>query len=357
MKIHNFGAGPCILPQTVLEQAAQGVLNLDGSGLSVLEISHRGKQFTAIMEETLSLTRELLSVSDDYEVLFIQGGASMQFAMVPMNLLPEGGRAAYLDTGVWSSKAIKEAGIFGKAVVAASSKEQGYSFIPREYTVPEDAAYFHITTNNTIYGSELHVEINSEVPVVADMSSNIFSKPLDVGRYGLIYAGAQKNMGPAGVTMVIVRKDLIGKSGRKLPSMMDYKVYAENQSLYNTPPVFAIYTSLLNLRWLKAEGGVVEMDSRSARKAALMYAEIDRNPLFYGTVARQDRSRMNAVFHAVDGAVEQAFADFVSARGIHGLKGHRLAGGFRASMYNALPLESVQYLVGVMQDFEKNHTF
>lgn len=355
MHIHNFGAGPCILPKTVFEQAAQGILNLDGSGLSVLEISHRGKQFTAIIEEAGHLTRELLSIPSEYEVLYMQGGASQQFAQVPMNLLPEGAKAAYLDTGVWSSKAMKEAKIFGEVVVAASSKDQGYSFIPEEYRIPSDAAYFHITTNNTIYGSELHTEVASPVPVVADMSSNIFSKPIDVSRYGLIYAGAQKNMGPAGVTMVIVHKSLIGKSGRKIPATLDYQVYADNSSLYNTPPVFAIYTSMLNLRWLKSEGGVEEMDKRSNEKAAMIYAEIDRNSLFYGTVARQNRSRMNAVFHAVDGAVEKAFAEFSAARGIHGIKGHRLAGGFRASMYNALPIESVKYLVGLMQEFEETY--
>lgn len=349
MKIHNFGAGPCILPASVFEQAAKAVIDLDNSGLSILEISHRSSAFDAILAESKALVKELLHLEDDFEILFLQGGASLQFGMVPMNLLPEGGKAAYLDTGVWSTKAIQEAQLFGNVEVVASSKADRYASIPKDYQIPEDAVYFHITTNNTIYGTELFEIPSSPVSLVADMSSDIFSREIDVNAFDLIYAGAQKNMGPAGATLVIIRKHLLGKSVRKLSSMLDYTIHAKNDSLYNTPPVFPIYVSMLNLRWLKAIGGVAEMEKINQKKAELLYAEIDRNSQFYGNVAVEDRSRMNVTFTAIDTEAEQKFLLLCKENGIHGIKGHRLSGGFRASMYNALPLESVEHLVKVMQ--------
>jgi len=352
MKIHNFGAGPCILPQSVFQQAAQAVLDLDHSGLSILEISHRSAAFDGILAETKALVKELLGVPDGYHILFLQGGASLQFGMVPMNLLPEAGMAAYLDTGVWSKKAIKEAKLFGKVEVVASSSDRNYSYVPKSFDVPADASYFHITTNNTIYGTELFEVPEITVPLVADMSSDIFSRAINVADFDLIYAGAQKNMGPAGATLVIIKEELLGKSGRQLPSMLDFAVHVKNDSLYNTPPVFAIYTSMLNLRWLKEQGGVPAMEALNKQKAETLYAEIDRNPLFTGNVAVEDRSRMNITFTAIDAETEQAFLTLCKESGIHGLKGHRLSGGFRASMYNALPLESVEYLVAQMQAFK-----
>jgi phosphoserine aminotransferase len=352
MKVHNFGAGPCILPQSVFSQAAAAVIELDDSGLSILEISHRSSAFEAILAEAKSLVKELLKVPDGYHILFLQGGASLQFSMVPMNLLPENGRAAYLDTGVWSTKAIQEAKLFGEVHVVASSADRNYTYIPRHYEVPEDAAYFHITTNNTIYGTEMFHVPDSPVPLVADMSSDIFSREIATSAFDLIYAGAQKNMGPAGATLVIIKDELLSRAQKKLPSMLDFSVHAKNDSLYNTPPVFSIYASMLNLRWLKAQGGVKAMEVLNQKKAELLYAEIDRNPLFKGNVDAADRSRMNVTFTAVDGVVEKAFLNLCKERGLHGLKGHRLSGGFRASMYNALPLESVAHLVTVMQELE-----
>jgi phosphoserine aminotransferase len=352
MKIHNFGAGPCILPQSVFQQAAQAVLDLDHSGLSILEISHRSAAFDAILAETKSLVKELLGVPEGYHILFLQGGASLQFSMVPMNLLPEHGSAAYLDTGVWSTKAIQEAKLFGQVHVVASSADQNYSYIPKSFKVPSDAAYLHITTNNTIYGTEMFQVPEVTVPLVADMSSDIFSRQINVADFDLIYAGAQKNMGPAGATLVVIKDELLGKAGRKLPSMLDFAVHVKNDSLYNTPPVFAIYTSMLNLRWLKEQGGVSAMESLNKQKADILYPEIDRNSLFTGNVATEDRSRMNITFTAIDPETEKAFMSICKESGIHGIKGHRLSGGFRASMYNALPLESVEYLVAQMKAFE-----
>jgi phosphoserine aminotransferase len=353
MKKHNFGAGPSILPQEVFEQSAQACLDYNGIGLSLLEISHRSKEFEAILEETLSLTRELLRIPSNYTVLLIQGGANMQFAMVPYNLLNENETAAYLDTGVWASKAEEEARLYGTTTIVASSKASHYTYIPKDFEVPAGAAYLHVTSNNTIYGTEIFEDKAYAVPVVADMSSDIFSRPVDISKYGLIYAGAQKNLGSAGITMVIIREDLLNRATRKKSKMLDYSIYAKNNSLYNTPPVFAIYTCLLTLRWLKKLGGLAEMEQRNKAKAELLYHEIDRNPLFKGHAVPEDRSRMNINFVAHHAEDEALFLEFVKPYNIHGIKGYRTVGGFRASCYNALPIESVQVLVQAMQDFEK----
>lgn len=352
---HNFGAGPCILPHEVFKQASQGVLEFGDTGLSILEISHRSSAFEAVVDETLKLVKELLDVPAGYSVLLLQGGASLQFAMAPMNLLGEGQSAAYLDTGVWSSKAIKEARILGEVQVVASSKDQNYNYIPKGFNIPSDAAYFHCTSNNTIYGTELHQFPKSPVPVVCDMSSDIFSRKINVADFGLIYAGAQKNMGPAGLTLVIVKDDLLGKSGRKLPSMLDYQVHIDGGSMYNTPPVFSIYVSMLNLQWLKSKGGVSEIEKENIAKAHVLYQEIDRNPLFKGTCAVEDRSRMNVCFVMENPELEKAFAKLVDEREIIGISGHRSVGGFRASIYNALPITSVHALVDAMQAFAEKH--
>lgn len=349
---HNFGAGPGILPQEVLLEASQGVLDFNKSGLSILEISHRSADFEAVLAEAISLVRELLEVPEGYQILFLQGGASAQFSMLPFNLLDESNKAAYLDTGVWAAKAIKESKIFGETIVVASSKATNYNTIPEQYSIPDDAAYFHITSNNTIYGTELLTYPNSPVPMVADMSSDIFSHAIDVSKFGIIYAGAQKNMGPAGTTLVIVKEEILGKLSRKIPSMLDYKAHIEGGSMYNTPPVFAIYVSMLTLRWLKKKGGVDQIEKENIEKAHRLYAEIDRNPLFVGTADSKYRSRMNVCFVTNDPAHEKPFLDFVKAKGIIGLKGHRSVGGFRASIYNALPVSSVEVLIGAMKEFE-----
>lgn len=352
MKIHNFGAGPCILPQEVFAQAAEGVLNLNQTGLSILEISHRSADFDKILLETKSLVKELLNVPEDYQILFLQGGASMQFSMLPMNFLAENAKASYLDTGVWSEKAIKEAKLFGGVEIIASSKDKNYSYIPTSFEIPTDAAYFHITTNNTIYGTEIFEEFESSAPLVADMSSDIFSRKIDVSKYALIYAGMQKNIGPAGATLVIVKNDFLAKQVRKVPSMLDYALQAKNDSLYNTPPVFSIYVSMLNLQWLKKNGGVAAIEEVNIEKARILYNEIDRHPLFKGNVHPEFRSRMNITFSAINEEVEKRFMSLCKEKGIHGIKGHRLSGGFRASTYNALPLSSVEYLVETMKGFQ-----
>ncbi|SEM94752.1 phosphoserine aminotransferase apoenzyme [bacterium A37T11] len=351
---HNFGAGPCILPQEVFAQAAEAVLNFNGTGLSILEISHRSKEFEAVITEAEQLVRELLKVPAGHSVLFLQGGASQQFAQVPMNLLPEGGKAAYLDSGVWASKAIKEAKKMGNIEVVASSKDANYTYIPKEYTIPSDAAYFHYTTNNTIYGTELFETPVSPVPLVSDMSSDIFSRVIDVADFGLIYAGAQKNLGPAGLTLVIVEDDLLGKTGRNLPAIFDFKEHAAAHSLYHTPPVFSIYVAMLNLRWLKAKGGIAAIEQENIVKARTLYEEIERNSLFKTTAVPADRSRMNVNFVPAKPEVEAAFLDLAKERGLVGLKGHRSVGGFRASLYNALPITSVNALVDAMQEFEES---
>lgn len=352
---HNFGAGPCILPQEVFKQAAQAVLEFSDTGLSILEISHRTSAFEAVVDETVRLVKELLEVPAGYSVLLLQGGASLQFAMVPMNLLGEGQTAAYLDTGMWASKAIKEAKMVGNVNVVASSKDQNYSYIPKGFTIPDDAAYFHCTSNNTIFGTELHQFPESKVPVVCDMSSDIFSRQINVADFGLIYAGAQKNMGPAGLTVVIVKDDLLGKTGRKLPSMLDYKIHIDGGSMYNTPPVFSIYVSMLNLQWLRSKGGVGQIEQENIAKARVLYEEIDRNPLFKGTCAVEDRSRMNVCFVMENPELEKAFGKFAAERDIVGISGHRSVGGFRASIYNALPITSVHTLIDTMQEFAEKH--
>lgn len=347
MKKHNFGAGPGILPETVLQQAAAAVLNFNNTGLSILEISHRSKEFEAVMEHARALVKELLNVPEGYEVLFLHGGASTQFAMVPWNLLKT--KAAYVETGVWASKAIKEAKMLGEVNIVASSADKNFSYIPKGYEIPTDIDYLHITSNNTIYGSEMHAFPECPVPLVCDMSSDIFSRPVDVSKFGLIYAGAQKNMGPAGATLVIVKKELLGKTGRKISSMLDYQVHIDGESMYNTPPAYAVYVCMLTLEWLKNLGGVSAIDKLNQEKADYFYNALDRMPAFKGTIAKEDRSRMNACFLINDSSKEEAFLQKAKEAGIVGIKGHRLSGGFRASLYNALPLESVKVLVGVME--------
>lgn len=354
MQKHNFGAGPGILPQEVIKKAAEAVVDWDGIGLSILEVSHRTEKFEGVIDEACALVKELLGVGDDYAVVFLQGGASTQFIQVPQNLLNDNETAAYLETGVWANKAIKEAKAFGNVNIVASSKEDNFSHIPKNYTVPADAKYFHVTSNNTIYGTQLHSFPHSPVPLICDMSSDIFSRPVDGKKFDLIYAGAQKNMGPAGSTLVVVKKSMLGKITRKLPSMYDYQIHIEGGSMYNTPPVFAIYVSLLTLRWIKSIG-LKAMGERNTAKANLLYSEIDRNSLFKGTCATEDRSQMNVCFVMHNPDQEKAFLKMAEDAGCIGLKGHRSVGGFRASLYNALPIESVQVLVDVMKAFEKAH--
>lgn len=349
---HNFGAGPCILPQEVFQEASQAVLNFNNTGLSILEISHRSKEFEEVIVETERLVRELLNVPQNYSILFLQGGASQQFAMVPLNLLPEGGKAAYLDTGVWATKAMKEAKRLGTVDIVASSSDQNYNYIPKEFEIPADAAYFHYTSNNTIYGTEVFAKPETNIPTVVDMSSDIFSREINVREFDLIYAGAQKNMGPAGVTLVIVRDEILGKSGRTLPTILDYESHIKASSLYNTPPVFSIYVSMLNLRWLKAKGGISVMEQENIIKARTLYDEIERNPLFKGTASVEDRSRMNVTFVMNNPDHEAEFLSLAKERNLVGIKGHRSVGGFRASIYNALTLSSVNALVDAMKEFE-----
>jgi phosphoserine aminotransferase len=351
---HNFGAGPCILPQEVFKQASSAVLDFK-DGLSILEISHRSPEFEEVIAETVKLVKELLNVPQGYSVLLLQGGASLQFAMVPMNLLPQGQTAAYLETGVWANKAIKEVKNFGSANVVASAKEANFTFIPKDYEIPADSAYFHFTSNNTIYGTEMFTLPVTKVPVVCDMSSDIMSREIEVSNYDLIYAGAQKNIGPAGLTLVIVKDEILGKTGRSIPSMLDYKVHIDGGSMYNTPPVFSIYVAMLNLRWLKSKGGVAEIEKENKAKAHALYTEIDRNTLFKGTCAVEDRSRMNVCFVMENPELEKQFAKFADDNGFEGLNGHRSVGGFRASIYNALPITSVHALIDLMQTFEEKY--
>ncbi|NLJ19661.1 MAG: 3-phosphoserine/phosphohydroxythreonine transaminase [Bacteroidales bacterium] len=355
MKKHNFNAGPSVLPREVIEKTAQAVLDFNGSGLSILEISHRSKDFQAVMDEAIALFKELLEIPSGYSVVFLGGGASLQFCMVPFNLLEK--KAAYLLTGTWASKAYKEAKGFGEVVEVASSKDANFSYIPKNYVIPTDVDYFHITTNNTIFGTEILTDIDSPVPLVADMSSDIFSRPVDVSKYGVIYGGAQKNLGPAGLAFAIVKEELLGKVSRHIPTMLDYRIHIENGSMFNTPPVLPIYSALETLRWLKANGGLVAMEKKNIAKAELLYNEIDRNKLFVGTAAKEDRSRMNICFVMKPEyqELEAEFLKFASDRGMVGIKGHRSVGGYRASIYNALPIESVQALIDCMQEFEKLH--
>ena len=356
MKKHNFSAGPSILPRVAVENAAQAVLDLNGIGLSVLEISHRTKDFEDVLNEAISLFKELLHIPEGYSVLFLGGGASMQFCMVPFNLLEK--KAGYINTGVWAKKAMKEAKLFGDVVTVASSEDKNFSYIPKEYTIPTDLDYLHITTNNTIFGTEYKTDLDSPVTLVADMSSDILSRPVDVSKYGLIYGGAQKNLGPAGVTFVIVRDDILGKVSRAIPSMLDYRTHVNGNSMFNTPPVFPIYVVRETLKWLKSIGGVPAVQKLNQEKAAILYEEIDRNSMFQGTAAKEDRSLMNVCFVYSEPYKDMditEFVNFAKERGMVGIKGHRLVGGFRASIYNAMPKESVQALVACMQEFEKQY--
>jgi len=353
MKKHNFNPGPAILPNTVVQQAAQAVLDYNGSGLSILEISHRGSEFVSIIEEAISLTKELLGLSDDYHVLFTTGGASTQFFMLAMNLLNEGETAAYTDTGTWANKAIKEAKAYGSIKVIASSKDKNYSFIPKDLSaLPAEARFLHMTSNNTIFGTQIHQWPDLSIPIVSDMSSDLFSKPVPIEKFGLIYAGAQKNAGAAGVTLVILRKDMVRTDlTHHMPPMLDYKTYIAENSLYNTPPVFAIYVTMLTLRWIKTLGGLEAMNKINQAKAKLLYDEIDANPLFRGTVAVEDRSLMNVCFVSENETLENEFAVDAKNAGCVNLKGHRSVGGFRASIYNAMPIGSVQVLVDTMKSY------
>jgi phosphoserine aminotransferase len=356
MKKHNFYAGPSILPQYTIDKTIEGIKDFAGSGLSVLEISHRSKEFVACVNDTRALFKELLEIPAGYQVLFLGGGASLQFAMVPMNMLEK--KAAYLNTGEWASKALKEAKLFGEVVEVASSKEKLFNYIPKNYTIPQDADYFHITTNNTIYGTELKKDLDVRIPLVADMSSDIFSRPVDVSKYSIIYGGAQKNLAPAGLTFVIVREDVLGKVSRPIPSMLDYRVHIKGETMYNTPPVFAIFAAQQTLTWLKNLGGVRAIQKKNIEKAKILYDEIDRNKLFVPTIADpEDRSLMNICFVMAPEykELEKAFAEFAKSKGMLGIEGHRSVGGFRASTYNALPKESVIALVDAMKEFESKN--
>ncbi len=353
MKKHNFYAGPSILSQFTIQKTAEAIIDFAGTGLSVMEISHRSKEFVAVMEEAQALVKELMNVPDGYSVLFLQGGASLQFLMAPYNLLNT--KAAYLNTGTWASKAIKEAKLLGEVIEVASSKDANFNYIPKGYTVPSDVDYFHITSNNTIFGTELLTDPDVPVPMVADMSSDVLSRPVDVSKYDLIYAGAQKNLGPSGATLVIVKNDALGKVSRKIPTILDYKVHIENESMFNTPATVSVYGCLLTLRWLKENGGLAAMEKTNIEKAKILYDEIDRNKMFQATVPNPgDRSRMNVTFVMTPeyAQFEKEFDTFSTSQGMVGLKGHRSVGGFRASLYNALPVESVKALVKTMQEFE-----
>ncbi|WP_372768914.1 3-phosphoserine/phosphohydroxythreonine transaminase [Lutibacter sp.] len=353
MKKHNFSAGPSILPQEVIKKAADALLNFNGLDLSLIEVSHRSKDFVDVMDNACNLVKELLNLPEGYSVLFLQGGASLEFLRVPYNLLKVDGKAAYLDTGTWSANAIKEAKKLSNIDVVASSKDKGYNYVPKNYTIPSDIDYFHCTSNNTIFGTQLKEFPKTDCPLVCDMSSDIFSRQLDFSKFDIIYAGAQKNMGPAGTTVIIVKDEILGKSGRVIPSILDYQVHIAKESMFNTPSVFAVYVSMLTLEWLKNLGGIPAIEKLNETKAALIYAEIDRNPLFKGYAEMEDRSLMNVTFNLTDEANKEIFDKLWNAEGISGLKGHRSVGGYRASIYNALPLESVQVLVEAMKQLEK----
>ena len=356
MKKHNFNAGPSILPRDVIEKTAQAVLDFEGSGLSLMEISHRSKEFQPVIEEARAMFKELLHAPEGYSVVFLGGGASLEFCRVPYNFLEK--KAAYLNTGTWAKKAMKEAKAFGEVVEVASSEKEGYTYIPKGFEVPSDVDYLHVTTNNTIYGTELRDDLDVKVPMIADMSSDIFSRPVDVSKYICIYGGAQKNLAPAGVTFVLVKDDALEKVSRHIPTMLNYKTHVDKDSMFNTPPVLPVYAALQTLKWLKAQGGVEEMQRRAKQRADLLYGEIDRNKLFRGTVTDvNDRSRMNICFVMTDEykELESDFLQFATQRGMVGIKGHRSVGGFRASCYNAMPIESVKALVDCMQEFEKLH--
>jgi phosphoserine aminotransferase len=354
-KIHNYSAGPCILPAEVFEKAAQAVLEFENTGLSILEISHRSKPFEAVMARAQQLVKEALGAPDHYQVVFLGGGASLGFHMVPMNYMKPGGKAAYANTGEWSTRAIKESRLVGETLVVASSEDSNFNYIPKGFDIPTDADYFHLTSNNTIFGTQFKEFPRSPVPLICDMSSDIFSRQVNVADFALIYGGAQKNLGPAGATVYLMDPEKLGTTGRKLSPMLDLKNHASKESMYNTPPVFAVYVSMLTLEWIQRTGGVEAMEQRNAAKAKLLYDAIDRLPLYTGTTAKEDRSIMNATFVLTDAALEPAFDELWKQAGISGIRGHRSVGGYRASMYNALPIESVQVLVDVMEEFAKKN--
>lgn len=355
MKKHNFNAGPSILPRVAIENTAKAILDLNGIGMSILEISHRSKDFQAVIDEAVNLFKEIMNIPEGYHVLFLGGGASLQFCMIPFNLLQK--KAAYLETGVWAKKAIKEAKLFGEVNVVASSSDKNFTYIPKNYQIPADAEYFHITTNNTIYGTEIRNDIDSPVNLIADMSSDILSRPIDVSKYAMIYGGAQKNLGPAGATFVIVREDILGKVERQIPTMLDYRTHIKEGSMFNTPPVLPIYTIMETLRWIKAEGGLKAIEKKNIEKADLLYNAIDNSKMFVGTAEKDSRSLMNICFVMKEQYKdkEEAFMEFAKKHGMVGIKGHRSVGGFRASTYNAMPIESVQALVDCMHNFEKEN--
>ncbi|MDR3127096.1 MAG: 3-phosphoserine/phosphohydroxythreonine transaminase [Tannerellaceae bacterium] len=355
MKKHNFYAGPSILSDYTIRNTAAAVADFAGTGLSVMEVSHRSKEFLAVSREARDLVKELLDIPDGFEVIFLGGGASLQFCMVPFNLLNK--KAAYLDSGTWAANAIKEARFFGQVDVVASSKDANYTFIPKDYTVPDDADYFHFTSNNTIFGTQLHHDPDVNVPLASDMSSDIFSRPLDVSRYDVIYAGAQKNLGPSGVALIIIRKDALGHVERPIPTMLDYNTHIKKESMFNTPPVLPVFATLQTLKWYKKEGGVLKIAKRNEEKAAILYDEIDHNKFFKGTAVPEDRSLMNVCFVMNDEykELEEEFSAFAAEAGMVGIKGHRSVGGFRASIYNAMPKSSVEALVKVMKKFAKQH--
>lgn len=352
MKKHNFSAGPCILPEEVIKKASESILNFNNDNLSLIEISHRSKPFVSVMQNARDLVRELLSVPNNYSILFLQGGASLEFLMAPYNLLSLDGECAYINTGAWSVKAIKEAKKLGNTLVIGDSSDQNFNYIPKNLAFPKNLDYLHYTSNNTIYGTQFKSYPETDNILVCDMSSDIFSKKIDVNKFGLIYAGAQKNMGPAGTTLIIVKNEILGKNGRDIPTMLDYQKHIEKESMFNTPPVFSVYVSMLTLEWLKQQGGVSEIEKINNEKALMLYNEIDRNPLFEGYANIEDRSIMNATFNLLDKKLEDKFDSLCIENGINGLKGHRSVGGYRASMYNALPLSSVSHLVKLMQKFE-----
>lgn len=353
--IHNFSAGPAILPAQAIKNSVDAIHNFAGMGMSLLEISHRSKQFEAVIDEAVALIKELFNIPDGYSVVFLQGGASLQFDMVPYNMLDEGETAAYLNTGVWATRAVKEAKFFGNVNVVATSEDKNFNYIPKDYIIPADAKYFHCTSNNTIYGTQMQSFPDSPIPMICDMSSDIFSRPIDINKFDMIYAGAQKNMGAAGVTVAIIKNTLLGHVRRKIPTMLNYQVHIDNGSMYNTPSVFAIYVAMQTLKWVKEMGGTAAMEVRNTAKAELLYNEIDRNSLFKGTCEVEDRSKMNVCFVMTKPDMDEAFLAAAKAANISGIKGHRSVGGFRASLYNALPIESVQALVDVMKEFEKSN--
>ena len=352
MKKHNFSAGPCILPEEVIKKASESILNFNNDNLSLIEISHRSKPFVNVMQNARDLVRELLSVPNNYSILFLQGGASLEFLMAPYNLLSLDGECAYINTGAWSFKAIQEAKKLGNTLVIGDSSDQNFNYIPKNLAFPKNLDYLHYTSNNTIYGTQFKSYPETDNILVCDMSSDIFSKKIDINKFGLIYAGAQKNMGPAGTTLIIVKNEILGKNGRDIPTMLDYQKHIEKESMFNTPPVFSVYVSMLTLEWLKRQGGVSEIEKINNEKALMLYNEIDRNPLFEGYANLEDRSVMNATFNLLDKKLEEKFDSLCIENGINGLKGHRSVGGYRASMYNALPLSSVSHLVKLMQKFE-----